>query len=403
MASILTVSQLNTYLSFYLSRDAKLKNVAVMGEITNLRDGYGSGHIYFKLKDDGALISAVMFRSSAEKLKLRLADGMSILAIGDVSYYEETGSLQLVCKSVAPQGAGIGKAKLEALKEKLSSEGVFDVKNKKPLPPMPRKIGIVTSLNGAALQDILNIIGRRCPTARVLISPSYVQGANAVSSICDAIGSVDSMGCDVIILARGGGSAEDLSAFNDERIVRAVFNCKTPIISAVGHQTDTTLSDYAADRRAATPSEAAELAVPQVKNQRAELLAAEKALNWAMRVRLSSEKLRLSSAELRLRSFSPLRKFRRDEENLTASAARIYSAVRSRIDRECGSLLASERRLEALSPLAVLKRGYAVVTDENGRSVSGESVNVGSRIIIRSAEYELTANVEKVDRHDGGL
>ena len=274
--SIISVSQLNYYIKSLLEADDKLRYVFVTGEISNLTDHYSSGHIYLSLKDDKAVIKAVMFSFSAKNLKFRPQNGMKIIARGRVSLYEPSGQYQLYIEDMQPDGIGSLTIAFEQLKKKLEAEGLFDPKHKKPLPQFPKVITIITSPTGAALQDIRNVLGRRWPYSQVQIIPVLVQGDGAASMLTRAVTEADACGdSDVIIIGRGGGSIEDLWAFNDESLARAIFACRVPVISAVGHETDFTICDFVADMRAPTPSAAAELATPD-RYQQYDLLAQQR-------------------------------------------------------------------------------------------------------------------------------
>lgn len=324
-------------------------------------------------------------------------DGMQIIAIGEVEYYEVRGSTQLKCTGMAPMGAGRVLASIEQTKKKLAEKGVFSEENKQKLPKSPKTIGVVTSLGGAVIQDIINVVSRRYAGARIIISPATVQGELAESSVCEAIKRADNAGCDVIILARGGGSAEDLMPFNSERITMAVFSCKTPIISAVGHETDTTLADYAADMRAPTPSAAAEIAVPETREQRADIDTLIGSMKNAMRIKAANAENSLSRISGRLISLSPDRMLRSSEVRLQDIKRKLEQSVGGKIDKAENRLRGEYSRLDALNPLAVLSRGYAIVTDEGGKTVKRESVKTSDTVNIRTREMIMTAKVLSVE------
>ena len=260
--NILTVTQITSYLKSYIDENKKLSGIYIKGEITDFKANFYSGHFYFSLKDSGAEINCVMFRSYAERIRFMPENGMSVIVRCDLSVYQKSCSCQLYVYDIQPEGLGAKHLAFEQLKSKLESEGLFNAEHKKTLPRYPEKIGVITSANGAALQDIINVLKRRWPVAKIMLTPVSVQGEDAPIQLLSALKKQDSViKPDVIIIGRGGGSSEDLSAFNDEALARAIFECKTPVVSAVGHETDFTLSDFVADLRAPTPSAAAELAV----------------------------------------------------------------------------------------------------------------------------------------------
>lgn len=396
MGSTYTVSQLSRYIATSFELDTRLKSIAVTGEISNLRIS-DRGHMYFTLKDSGAAISAVMFGSKLEKLRFMPDNGMGVIALGSVEYYEARGTTQFVCTSLAQMGEGNIQASIERTKKKLETMGVFKEESKKPLPQSPKTIGVVTSLGGAVVQDIINVVSRRYAGARIIISPTTVQGELAEKSVCEAISRIDNAGCDVVILARGGGSAEDLMPFNSEKITLAVHNCKTPIISAVGHETDTTLSDYAADMRAPTPSAAAEIAVPETKHLGQDIDALIASMKKAMIIKTSAAENILSQMTGRLHALSPERRIAIQEQSLADLHRKLALSVTGKIASAENMLREEYSRLDALDPLSVLSRGYAIVTDANGRIVKSGSVKVSDVIGIRTGDIEITAEVKSID------
>ena len=267
--NILTVTQITSYLKSYIDENKKLSGIYIKGEITDFKANFYSGHFYFSLKDSGAEINCVMFRSYAERIRFIPENGMSVIVRCDLSVYQKSCACQLYVYDIQPEGLGAKHLAFEQLKSKLESEGLFDAKNKKSIPGYPEKIGVITSANGAALQDIINVLKRRWPVAKIMLTPVSVQGEDSVPQLISAVNKQDSViKPDVIIIGRGGGSSEDLSAFNDENLARAIFCCKTPVVSAVGHETDFSICDFVADLRAPTPSAAAELVSPDINNLR---------------------------------------------------------------------------------------------------------------------------------------
>lgn len=370
MANIIAVSALNTYVKSLLEGDPFLQDIAIKGEISNFRRNYKSGHCYFSLTDEAASVRAVMFKSDAVELNFEPEDGMQVLARCRVSLYERDGAFQLYVRDLFPDGVGAAQVAFEQLKNRLAAEGLFLDEYKQPLPPHPACVGIVTSKTGAALQDILNIAKRRCPTVRLLLAPVTVQGAAAAEGIAKAITSLDEDGrADVIIVARGGGSAEDLSVFNDEKIARAAFACKTPLVSAVGHEIDFTILDFVADLRAPTPSAAAELVLPDGEQ-----------------LRQSTEKIFVQIAnimQLTMDSwYNKLNQYQNHPAlvNVAAKPAvgkRRMEVLQGQINRlQKQTLGSAQQRLQAaarlaagLNPYAVLGRGYGVVTAADGAPV----------------------------------
>jgi len=395
---VLTVTQLNTYVKSQFEGDQNLANVFVTGEISNFTDQYRSGHLYFSLKDARCAVRAVMFARSAARLRFRPGDGMKVIARGRVSVYEVTGQYQLYVEDLQPDGLGALSLAFEQLKARLEKEGLFDAARKKPVPRFPERIGVITSPTGAAVHDILTILARRYPIARVVFCPVQVQGELAAPQIVGALERMNRLGCaDTIIVGRGGGSLEDLWPFNEESVARAVAASEIPVISAVGHETDYTICDFAADLRAPTPSAAAELAVPD----RMELLAA-----------IRSQSLRMQSAanakvEAAKSAFLPLANSRAMKNPMEAVeirriqadtlAAGLGTAMRRKTDGAGQRLAALSGRLDALSPLSVLARGYAAVFSPSGKAVpSVREVEKDEKIRVRMRDGSLSCTVDSV-------
>lgn len=367
--NVITVSQINTYIKAVFDDNAPLRNIYISGEISNFTHYYRSGHMYFTLKDEKSQLKAVMFASYAERLKFLPENGMKVICRGRISVYEKNGEYQLYADDMQPDGIGALNLAFEQLKEKLFKEGVCDDNIKKPLPEYPRKIGVATSNIGAAVEDIKNITARRYPVAEIVIVPTIVQGANASADIVKSLEILDSMDdIDVIILGRGGGSIEDLWAFNTEEVARAVIRCKTPVISAVGHETDFTICDFVSDLRAPTPSAAAELVCPDINvllNYNHSLRSVlydrinDIVNNEIQRLTELSESSVLSDCEELISTF---------DNNFALLQQRFFAALNSELENKavCLSLLAG--KLDALSPLSVLARGYSVC-QKNGKLV----------------------------------
>lgn len=396
MSSILTVSQLNRYVGFKIKSDTKLHGLAVKGEISNLRANYTSGHIYFSLKDEESVVKAVMFSSSAKKIKFDLAEGMSVVAFGNVDVYERDGVYQIIVSDMQPIGVGVVKNSLDELKKKLEKMGVFDPNIKRTIVKNPKKIAVVTSSTGAALQDILNVISRRCPVCKVVVVPTLVQGIDAPQMISQALFKADRQEADTIILARGGGSAEDLGAFNTEQVVLSVYNCSTPVISAVGHQTDTTLTDYAADLRVPTPSAAAEIAVPDMW-----VTVSNIDKNLAHIKALTEKKITFCENKLlyfdnKISAFSPKNKIDKDISILEKSFNNVKNAFEHNLERLDKELVKNASKLSALNPFSVMERGYGVVSKNNISIRNSDELIVGDVVNIRFLNGQAEAEIKKI-------
>lgn len=393
MSSILTVSQLNRYISFKLKEDIKLRGILVRGEISGFTNHYKTGHFYFTLKDKDAAVKAVMFNSFASRLKFMPENGMSVTVSGSVQVFERDGVYQLYVTDIHPDGAGALFVAFEQLKDKLMKEGLFDEAHKKQLPVYPKKIGIVTSFGAAALQDMLNIISRRYPIAEVTVFGAAVQGDTAPESVSKALKYADSCGLDLIIVGRGGGSAEDLFCFNSEKIARAVYECETPVISAVGHETDTTIIDFVSDLRAPTPSAAAELAVPDISVMRAALEGYKGKLSEAFSGyvdRLYNEtdkRMKLLSAH------SPYAVLEKNEKILSLTEKRLAAASERCFGGYENRLARAAERLELVSPLKIMSKGYAIVYSENGKMIKSSADAGCGRIKIRFSDGFVDAEI----------
>ena len=391
------VTEVNQLVKGLLDSAPALQGVAVRGELSNYKI-YPSGHHYFTLKDQEGALRCVMFRGQASRLRFRPENGMKAVASGRITVFPRDGAYQLYCNSLIPEGVGDLAVAFQQLKEKLWKEGLFDPAHKKPLPPYPEKIAIVTSGAGAAVHDMIRILRRRYPIARVILLPVRVQGAEAPPEIVGAIRYADRWKIgDVIITGRGGGSMEDLWAFNDERVARAIYDCETPIISAVGHEPDVTISDYVADRRASTPSNAAEIAVPDMAELLRYLRGTENGMAQSVLHRLEREERRLKAlAEKRVLT-DPLAFVQDRRLQLDYMQDKMTSAARTHWDREARRFAGTVAKLDALSPLKVLGRGYAMArTEEGGILRSSAQVRPGDRIELRLAQGSLGCRVEEV-------
>ncbi len=393
MASILSVSQLNRYISLKLGGDVKLKGLTVRGELSDFKIHYKSGHAYFTLKDETSQLKGVMFSRSLQKLGFMPQSGMGVLCSGNLEVYEAGGVYQIIASELIPAGIGAKFMQLNAVKQKLSEMGVFAEERKKKLPELPKKIAVVTSLNGAALQDVLNIMRRRYPAGELEIFPAQVQGETAPAAITGALKKADLSGADVVILTRGGGSFEDLMPFNTEEVALAVSACKTPVISAVGHETDTTLADYAADMRAPTPSAAAEMCAPTTELMLGALdsVTARLDSSFVKMLSLRSEKLEALSAAIE-RS-DPLSEIKRRSGLLDLLEKDMQRAVRSVISEQINTLENLSGRLKALDPLSVLDRGYTITMKDGQPVSSADDINIGDDIVIRFKDFAAEARI----------
>lgn len=381
--AILTISQLNRYVAFRLKEDKAIQSILVRGEISNFTYHSRSGHCYFTLKDSECSIKAVMFRSYVGRIKFKPKDGMHIIAAASASLYERDGSFQLYVTDMQEDGIGSQQIAFEKLKLKLSEMGVFDPESKRPIPSCPDKVGVVTSSSGAALQDIINVISRRYPLCELNVFPAQVQGDDAPESIVKAILSAEKYGCDVLIVGRGGGSSEDLSAFNTERVVMAVYNCSVPVISAVGHETDVSLTDGAADLRAPTPSAAAELAVPSIDELTKRLERETRLLDKIFSDNISHSEIILNKLTERLSSLSPSQSHILAENKLHSLVQKLNMLIDSKLQDKKSLLQKEFVHLEALSPFKVLQRGYALVYKDNKLLRSKDDVLIGDELEIR--------------------
>ena len=398
---VLTITQINEYIRSMMDGDGLLNAVAVKGEISNYKV-YPSGHHYFTLKDEGAALKCVMFKGNAFRLRFRPENGMKVIAMGKISVYPRDGAYQLYCTAMAMDGIGDLYAAFEQLKKKLAAQGLFDPVHKKPLPKYPGTIGIVTSSAGAAVHDMLRILRKRYPLSKVLLLPVRVQGAEAPGEIAAAIRYANYHRlADLLIVGRGGGSIEDLWAFNDEIVAHAIFDSQIPVISAVGHEPDVTISDYVADLRAATPSNAAELAVPDQEALRQPLDSMSAAMVTALNRQLKAARkhYEMLSASPALRSAYGYLEQRRNALEMIKN--RMVSAQIQGINRKKQRYIANISKLDAMSPLKVLTRGYAMAQTDSGEVIkSVKQVNRGASIHVAISDGVLTAQVSEVKEND---
>lgn len=413
-----SVTELNSYVKQLVDADDFLSAVAVRGELSNYKV-YPSGHHYFTLKDAESAVRCVMFRSAASKLRFRPESGMGVVVYGRISVYPRDGAYQLYCEAIVPEGSGDLQVAYEQLKAKLEKEGLFDRAHKKPIPRYPSRIAVVTSAAGAAVHDIIRVLRRRWPIARIILLPVRVQGAEAPPEIAAAIRyASEHKVADTLITGRGGGSMEDLWAFNDERVARAIYDCEIPVISAVGHEPDVTIADFVADLRAATPSNAAELAAPDAEELMQAIDSAHSRLERAGAKKLSQLREALSDLANRRVMLSPTGFIDQRRAQVDTLRARLEGAsgftgkLRSqldagnmRLDKAMYGLLSSKKgeyvrcaaKLDALSPLKVLSRGYAIAMDGEGCAVKdAERLNTGDRLTVRLASGALGCRVEEI-------
>lgn len=394
--TVYSVSQLNNYVKGILDRDENLVHVFVTGEISNFKAHY-SGHMYMTVKDETSSVKAVMFAGNASKLRFTPENGMKILVLGKVSLFTRDGSYQLYIDDMQPDGVGALNMAFEQLKKKLETEGLFRQEYKKPIPRFPERVGVVTSATGAAVQDIFNVLKRRFPAAEVVLRPCQVQGDGAAEDIAKAIYEFNSLkGADVLIVGRGGGSVEDLWAFNEEVLARAVFASEIPVISAVGHETDYTICDFVADLRAPTPSAAAECAVPDRLELLARLTSAKQHICSLVRNRFDTEREKLNAIGKNAALYDPLYSINEKKRELVYLEDKLSSLVTSELEKNKSRVSATAGKLDALSPLRVISRGYALV-EKNGRTVTKTAdLQTGDFIRIKLSDGSFSANVEEI-------
>ena len=396
-AKVFSVSELNGLIKELFDHTSLFQNVSVRGELSNYKV-YPSGHHYFTLKDSESSLRCVMFKSSAAHLRFRPESGMSVTAFGRIAVFPRDGAYQLYCSGLMPEGTGDLQVAFEQLKKKLSGEGLFDDEHKKPLPAYPKRIAIITSSAGAAVHDMIRILSHRWPMSKVLLLPVRVQGAEAPAEIVGALRYANRYAlADMIITGRGGGSIEDLWAFNDERVARAIYDSEIPVISAVGHEPDVTISDYVADRRASTPSNAAEIAVPDASEQRQMLASVSIRSAQAMDKRL--KQLRGEVETLRARRV--LRDAGAYLDDRRIELDRLREKLGALMESELGGKKREQIRLaaalDAMSPLRVLTRGYAVASDESGAIITGvKMIRKGSRLRLKLSDGTADCTVESV-------
>jgi len=386
--TVLTVSQLNRYIKAVIEEDKRLSDLYIKGEISNFTRHFKSGHCYFSLKDDGGLIKAVMFKSSAGDLRFGPENGMSVLVRAHLGVFERDGAYQLYVTDMQPDGVGAAAVAFEQLKQKLLSKGLFDATHKKPLPRFPRSIGVITSQTGAALQDIISVISRRYPLCELLTAHADVQGENAVNLLVGALKMLDGE-CDVIIIGRGGGSAEDLRVFNDETLAYAVYKARTPIVSAVGHEVDYTICDFVADLRAPTPSAAAELVTPSADELRQRVLGYREFFSHYGRHLIESNSEKLQKLRNSPGLSSPWDEILNNQQRLDFFSQSLYNnKILGRLEE---NLRAKAALLRSLNPAEVLSRGYSIVY-RDGKAISkAAGLKPGDKFWVRFCDGSVSA------------
>ena len=386
---VYSVSQINLYIKDMFLRDYALNNIYIKGEVSNCKY-HTSGHIYFTLKDERGQMAAVMFAGQRRGLKFRLSEGQSVIVLGSISVYERDGKYQLYAREILLDGAGVLYQKFEELKKNLEKEGLFLKEHKKQIPPYPKKIGIVTAKTGAAIQDIINIISRRNPYVQLILYPALVQGEEAPGSIVKGIEVLDKMDLDTMIVGRGGGSIEDLWAFNEEIVARAIYECHTPVISAVGHETDTTIADFVSDLRAPTPSAAAELATGNIKDLLTKIYDYNITLNYCLNRKISLYRSLLEQKKLKIEHGSPMYQVRQKRQNLMDYEDKLSTTMSHIIEKKRHTLAIYIEKMNGLSPVGKLNKGYALISDKND-------------YIINSAKRVKADDVIKVSMVDGDI
>ena len=403
MSSIYSVTQVNTYIKNMFTQDFFLNKIYVKGEVSNCKY-HTSGHIYFSLKDESGTIACVMFAGSRKGLAFSMKNGDKVVVGGSVNVYERDGKYQLYAKEITLEGAGLLYERYLALKKELEEMGMFAQEYKQPIPRFIKTLGVVTAHTGAAVQDIRNISYRRNPFLQIILYPALVQGDGAKESIVKGIEKLDALGVDAIIVGRGGGSIEDLWAFNEEEVARAIFNCSTPIISAVGHETDTTIADYVADLRAPTPSAAAELAVDDMRGLMELLYEYSRRLTRGMENRVLLEKGRLEQYRTKLNFLSPASQIREKRQRLIDLEDKMREAMKRSILYSRQELNIYIERMKGLSPLNKLNQGFSYVEDDNHHAVTSVTqVEPGEHLTIQVADGMIHTSVEKTETADRGV
>ena len=400
-ATVLTVTQLNTYIKSLFEGDVHLSSVYLVGEISNFTNHYRTGHFYFTVKDDACAVKAVMFRSNVQRLRFLPENGMRVLLRGRVSVFERDGQYQLYVDDMQPDGVGALTVAYEQLKAKLEAQGLFAAQLKKPIPPCPLRVGVITSPTGAAVRDLFNVLGRRFPLARIVFHPVQVQGAAAAGQIAAAIALFNQYrAADVLIVGRGGGSMEDLWAFNEEIVASAVSKSEIPVISAVGHETDFTICDFVADLRAPTPSAAAELAVPDWREQYAYVSGLNLHAQSLIRETIAKEKHRVELLTASPVLKNPLKLIENEKQTLDSLWLRLNAALNERLHTAGNRLTEACAKLDALSPYKVLLRGYAAVYDGAHIVESVSQIDLQKPLTVRLADGRVECRPIKIIKEE---
>lgn len=395
MKNVYSVGQVNTYIKNMFQQDYLLNRLYVKGEVSNCKY-HTSGHIYFSLKDETGAIACVMFAAQRGSLKFRLQEGQRVIVLGSVRVYERDGKYQLYANEIVLDGVGLLYERFQALKNELEEMGMFAPEYKKKIPPYCKRVGIVTAPTGAAIRDIMNISRRRNPYVQLILYPALVQGEMAASSIVKGIEALDALNLDVLIVGRGGGSIEDLWAFNEEAVARAIFNCRTPIISAVGHETDTTIADYVADLRAPTPSAAAELAVFSLREVQEKQAAYRERMTQVLYHKVRYLRKELETYELRLKNLSPKQQLLEKRSLAADLQTQLEQSMKNNLREKRFLLQMYIEKLNGLSPLKKLNQGYSFVADENKKAVTSIlEVKPDDRLTIHVTDGEITAKVQE--------
>jgi len=398
MRNVYTVKQVNAYIKNMFAQDFMLNRIYVKGEVSNCKY-HTSGHIYFSLKDESGTIACIMFAGQRGGLGFRMQDGQQVIVLGNVTTYERDGKYQLYAREIIPDGAGLLHEKFEALKKELGEMGMFAPEYKQPIPRYAKRIGIVTAPTGAAIRDIMNISARRNPYVQLLLYPALVQGEGAAESIVKGISILEKQNVDIIIVGRGGGSMEDLWAFNEECVARAIFNCSIPIISAVGHETDTTIADYVSDLRAPTPSAAAELAVYEYRTVSETMENTKKRLQKSLLQRLHLEKMKAERFELKLKYLHPETRLREKQQLAVEYEQRLKTAMEKKVTLAKQRFEIYIEKMKGLSPLAKLNQGFSYISDVQGNAVKSiNDVKKDDVIQIYVTDGSLKARVEDMKK-----
>jgi exodeoxyribonuclease VII large subunit len=396
MGQAYSVTEINQYIKNMFMKDRILNQIYIKGEVSNCKY-HTSGHIYFTLKDAQGQLACVMFAGQRKGLTFRLEEGQSVIALGSINVYERDGKYQLYANEIVQDGQGILYERFEKLKKNLEEEGLFDRAHKKPIPSFPKKVGIVTASTGAAIQDIINISKRRNPYVQLILYPALVQGAGSAESVAKGITILDKLGLDTIIIGRGGGSIEDLWAFNEEIVARAIYNCHTPIISAVGHETDITIADFVSDLRAPTPSAAAELAVNDYNAFQGVIRDYHRKLGREMRQKLSLNQNRVKELKLRLFYASPSYQIKQKRQYLMDAEQKLQQRMNQRLKEKRHRLELYIAKLEGLSPLSKLSKGYALIVGEDNKPIQTiQKVAKNELLTISLLDGDIKTRVEEL-------